>query len=65
MISISITPQAFEAIRAALPRGDPQPSLDPDGLIRVWLARAVVDGLGELRGPGESYSDVIVRLAAE
>jgi hypothetical protein len=28
----------------------------------VRLDRAVVDGPGALRGPGESYSDVILRL---
>ena len=30
----------------------------------IWLDRAVVDRLRSLRGPGESYSDVILRLAA-
>ena len=30
----------------------------------VWLAPNVVDRLKALRGPGESYSDVILRLAA-
>jgi hypothetical protein len=28
----------------------------------VWLAPNVVDRLGAMRGPGESYSDVILRL---
>jgi predicted CopG family antitoxin len=32
-------------------------------LIRIWFDRAVVDRLGQMRGPGESYSDVIIRLA--
>jgi hypothetical protein len=31
----------------------------------VWLEDAMVDRLGPMRGPGESYSDVILRLAAE
>jgi hypothetical protein len=31
----------------------------------IWLDRPVVDRLHHLRGPGESYSDVILRLAAE
>ena len=31
----------------------------------IWLPRAVVDRLRSLRGPGESFSDVILRLAAE
>jgi hypothetical protein len=30
----------------------------------VWLDRAVVDRLGAMRRPGESYSDVILRLAS-
>ena len=28
----------------------------------VWLEAAVVDKLAAMRGPGESYSDVILRL---
>jgi predicted CopG family antitoxin len=31
----------------------------------IWLDRAVVDRLRSLRGPGESFSDVILRLASE
>ena len=31
----------------------------------IWLERAVVDRLRSLRGPGKSFSDVILRLAAE
>jgi hypothetical protein len=30
----------------------------------VWLERAVVDRVDATRGPGESYSDVILRLAS-
>jgi hypothetical protein len=63
MISVSITPEAFEAIRATLPHSDAPPSRGPDGLIRIWLDRKFVDRLGQMRGPGETYSDVILRLA--
>jgi hypothetical protein len=35
----------------------------PDGEMRIWLDHDVVDGLRALRRPGESYSDVILRLA--
>jgi hypothetical protein len=35
-----------------------------DGERLIWLDRAVVDRLRSLRGPGESYSDVILRIAA-
>jgi hypothetical protein len=30
----------------------------------IWVERKVVDRLKALRGPGESYSDVILRLVA-
>jgi hypothetical protein len=51
------------AIRATLPHGDAAPSTGLDGLITIWLDRQFVDLLGLMRGPGESYSDVILRLA--
>jgi hypothetical protein len=64
MIRIAITPAAFEAIAATLPLGsvgyEPQPN--PKGERLIWLDSAVVDRLAALRGPGESYSDVILRL---
>ena len=61
MIAITITPEAYEAIllgtaEAPLPQGQ-------TGLIRVWLECKFVDRLSQMRGPGESYSDVILRLA--
>jgi hypothetical protein len=64
MIRISITTAAFEAI-AALPFGSAVFERDPDDKDehQIWLARAVVDRLRAMRGPGESYSDVILRLA--
>ena len=30
--------------------------------VLVWLEAVVVDRLAAMRGPGESYSDVILRL---
>jgi hypothetical protein len=42
---------------------NPVPRPGPDGLVRIWLDRKFVDRLGQMRGPGESYSDVILRLA--
>ena len=61
MIAITVTPEAYETIllrtaEAPSPQGQ-------DGLIRVWLDCKFVDRLGQMRGPGESYSDVILRLA--
>ena len=64
MIAIAITPAAYEAIKAArLGMASATPRPGPDGLIRIWLDRKFVDQLGQMRGPGESYSDVILRLA--
>ena len=65
MIRIAITPAAFEAIAATRPLGsvgyEPQPNAKGERLI--WLESPIVDRLGAMRGPGESYSDVILRLA--
>ena len=66
MAAISITLKALEAIKATLSELDnPAPSPGPDGLVRVLLDRVTVDRLARLRGPGESYSDVILRLAED
>ena len=62
MIAITITPAAHQAIKASL-LGTVRPG--PGGLIRIWLARKFVDRLGQMRGPGESYSDMILRLTIE
>ena len=52
---------AYEAIRSTfldLPGDAP----GPDGTIKIWLDSTFVDRLGQ-RGPGEGYSEVILRLA--
>ena len=67
MIGISITAEAYRAIKATLPDGaDPLPP-QPDGRlgVRIRLATEFVNRLGQMRGRGESYSDVILRLAKE
>ena len=64
MIAIIITPAAHQAIKASLlGTAEATPRPGPDGLIRIWLDRKFVDRLAQMRGPGESYSDVIIRLA--
>jgi predicted CopG family antitoxin len=65
MVTISINAEAYEAILATLPKGErrPRTKLAADGGFRITLERAAVDRLAALRGPGESYSDVILRLA--
>jgi predicted CopG family antitoxin len=40
-------------------------AVDGEGRRLIWLDRSVVDRLRSFRGPGESFSDVILRLAAE
>jgi len=63
MIAITITPEAYDAIKPRLPETDLAPSKGADGLIRLWLDRRFVDQLAQMRAKGESYSDVILRLA--
>ena len=67
IVAISITEEAhaaITAIKATLPDGadalPPQPD-HPHG-VRVWLATEFVNQLGRMRGQGETYSDVILRL---
>jgi hypothetical protein len=66
MISIGITVEAFEAIARTLPLGSVAVEADPNerGERLIWLEDAMVDRLAALRGPGEDYSDVILRLTA-
>jgi len=64
MINIPITEEAYEALKARIPRFNQVPtSRSRGGQMRIWLDRKFVDRLLELRSPGESYSDVIMRLA--
>ena len=67
MIKIAITVEAFEAIVSTLPLGSVgyEKELDAKGECHVWLDPNVVNRLRAMRGPGESYSDVILRLAKE
>jgi hypothetical protein len=66
MIRIAISQAAFEAIARTLPLGSVgyENKVNERGERLIWLERAVVDRLRFLRGPGESYSDAILRLAA-
>jgi hypothetical protein len=66
MVTISITAEACAAIRSTLPKGVRARSrLDEGGGFKITLDRHTLDRLKALRGPGESFSDVILRLAAE
>jgi len=66
MVKIAISPEAFDAIAGAMPVesvGFAQTNERGERLI--WLPRGVVAKLRAMRGRGESYSNVILRLAAE
>jgi hypothetical protein len=66
VITISISHEAFAAIEAALPegaRGVPRP--DGKGRLLLTMHRQTLDRLKALRRAGESYSDVILRIAKE
>jgi hypothetical protein len=64
MIRLTITPAAFEAIRETLPLGSVgyEAQTNANGERLIWVETRVADRLMALRGPGESYSDVILRL---
>jgi hypothetical protein len=64
MIRIAITETAFAAITATLPLGSVgyENKTNERGERPIWLDRAVVDRLRAMRGPGEGFSDVILRL---
>ncbi len=64
MVRIAITPAAYDAICATLPLGSMGYESEPNerGEKLIWLEAAMVDRLGAMRGPGEGYSEVILRL---
>jgi hypothetical protein len=65
MVRIFVTEEAFVAIKATLPLGSV--AFEPEvtkGLHQIWVEPAVVDKLARLRGPGETFSHVIMRLAS-
>jgi hypothetical protein len=66
MVRIAISPAAFSALAATLPIGSVayEPQLNAKGERFVWLEPPVADRLTAMRGPDESYSDVILRLVA-
>ena len=65
IVRIAISQAAFDAIARTLPLGNVsfENRTDEEGNRLIWLDRAVIDRLRSLRGPGESYSDVILRMA--
>jgi hypothetical protein len=67
MIRIAITATAYDAIAASLPLGSVgyENATTARGERLIWLERSVIDRLRSLRGPGESFSDVILRMATQ
>jgi hypothetical protein len=65
MIGITITAEAYAAIKATLPADTQTWPTSPgdQGDVIIWLDQATVDRLEGLRGPGEGWSDVILRVA--
>jgi hypothetical protein len=67
VIRIAISEAAFEAIANTLLRGSArgyENEVNARGEKLVWLNRTVADRLGAMRGAGETYSDVILRVVA-
>jgi hypothetical protein len=67
MIRIAISEAAFQAIASTKPlrSGGYQAEVGANGERLIWLLLAVVDRLKALRGPGETSSEAILRLAKE
>jgi hypothetical protein len=65
VIRIAISEAAFDAIARTIPFGSVnfEAGVDDNGERYIWLPRAVVDRLRALRGPGDSFADVIIALA--
>jgi hypothetical protein len=66
LIRIAITAEAYAAIEATLPLGTiaVEPKANEKGEREIWLDDGVINRLRLMREPNESYSDVILRLAA-
>jgi hypothetical protein len=67
MVRIAISQTAFEAIAKTLPLGSVgyENAVNEKGERLIWIERRMLDKLNSYRRAGESYSDVILRLAAE
>ena len=66
MVRIAISREAYDAISATLPLGSVavEPYFNERGERVVWLEEVCLNRLRAMRGPGESYSDAIMRLWA-
>jgi hypothetical protein len=66
MIRIAVTVEAYEAIARTLALGTvaAERQVAADGERVIWLEDSWLNKLNSIRRPGETYSQVIVRLAA-
>jgi hypothetical protein len=63
MIRVTPTEPAYEAIASTLPKGAARWPMERDrGQCFIQVEAAVVDRMRAMRRPGESYSQVILRL---
>ena len=63
MIRLVLTEGAYDAIASTLPKGSARWPMQRDrGRCFIQVEAAVVDRMRIMRRPGESYSDVILRL---
>jgi hypothetical protein len=62
MIRIPISPAAYAAIAGTLSAGVERQRAE-NGDIYVWFDPGIVAKLKAMQGPGETYNDVILRLA--
>ena len=64
MIATTTTQAAYKALKVMRPETEDAPA-GSDGMIRIWLEQTFFDELARMKGPGENYSGVILRLAQE
>jgi hypothetical protein len=62
---IEISAAAHAALAASATRGLVEPLRSPEGGYFIWLAPKALKRLEAVRGPSESYSAAVLRLAAE
>ena len=66
MIRIEISAAAYAAIADGVPEDSRLPAQpSPAGGFYLWLDKTTVNRLRAFRGPGESFSDAILRMAGE
>jgi hypothetical protein len=65
MIRVAFTDAAYDVIASTLPKGAARWPMQRDrGQCFIQVEAAVVDRMTVMRRPGESYSEVILRLVA-